>query len=165
MFDESALRGMVGNSRKMVMPEVRRKNIEKAAFLEPWNRINKKAVYFTDFDTENLVRHVVARLDRDLTVERQRIVVRGAELATGLGVEDVRGGSAFREERSHYEYQNEAVKSNVRFDLIGQLATLTRLTRATAGRILTGISPKTFALFGQNPEMFLRRAAEFIRRE
>lgn len=165
VFDESALRGMVGNSRKMVMPEVRRKNIEKTAFLELWNRINKKAVYFTDFDTENLVRHAVARLDRDLTVERQRIVVRGAELATGLGVEDVRSGSAFREERSHYEYQSDAVESNVRFDLIGQLAALTRLTRATAGRILTGISPKTFALFGQNPEMFLRKAAEFIRRE
>ena len=165
VFDESTLRAMVGNGRKMVMPEVRRKNLEKAAFLELWNRINQKAVYFTDFNTDSLVRNAVARMDRDLSVEKQKIVVTGAELATGLGVEDIRSHSAFREERSHYEYQDAAADSTVRFDMIGQLAALSRLTRVTTGRILTGISPKTFALFGQNPEMFLRKAADLIRRE
>ena len=98
-------------------------------------------------------------------MDRQRIVVTGAELATGLGVEDVRSRSAFREERSRYEYQEEAVESAVRFDLVGQLASLTHLTRVTTGAILTGMSPKTFAMFGQNPEMFLRKAAGLIRRE
>lgn len=165
VFDESALRNLVGNSRKMVMPEVRRKNLEKQAFQELWKRINQKAVYFTDFNTDNLVSSAVARLDNDLKVDQQKIIVTGAELATGLGVEDVRSRSAFREERSRYETQEEAVDSKVRFDLVGQLAELTRLTRATAGRILTGINAKTFALFGQNPEMFLRKAADLIRRE
>jgi type III restriction enzyme len=165
VFDESALRTIVGNSRKTVLPQVRRKNLEKKAFLELWNRINKKAVYFTDFDTERLVRHAIARLDSSLTVDRQRIVVSGAELATGLGVEEIRGRTGFRDEKTKFEYQDEAVDTQVRFDLIGQLASLSRLTRATAGKILMGISPKTFALFGQNPEMFLRRAADLIRRE
>ena len=165
VFDEAALRTMVGNSRKMVLPEVRRKNLEKQAFLELWNRINKKAVYFTDFDTDRLVKSAIARLDSSLTVDRQRIVVTGAELATGLGVEDVRSRAGFRDEKSKFEYQEEAVDSEVRFDLIGQLASLSRLTRTTAGKILTGISPKTFAHFGQNPEMFLRKAADLIRRE
>ena len=165
VFDEAALRTMVGNSRKMVLPEVRRKNLEKQAFLELWNRINKKAVYFTDFDTDRLVKSAIARLDSSLTVDRQRIVVTGAELATGLGVEDVRSRAGFRDEKSKFEYQEEAVDSEVRFDMIGQLASLSRLTRTTAGKILTGINPKTFALFGQNPEMFLRKAADLIRRE
>ena len=89
----------------------------------------------------------------------------GAELATGLGVEEIRGRTGFRDEKTKFEYQDEAVDTQVRFDLIGQLASLSRLTRATAGKILMGISPKTFALFGQNPEMFLRRAADLIRRE
>ena len=165
VFDEAALRNLVGNSRRMVMPEVRRKNLEKEAFLELWNRINRKAVYFTDFNTGKLIKSAIARLDSDLSVDRQRIVVTGAELATGMGVEDVRSRSAFREERSRFEYQEEAVDSTVRFDLIGQLASLTRLTRATTGKILTGVSPKTFIMFGQNPEMFLRKAADLIRRE
>ncbi|MGI8706206.1 MAG: DEAD/DEAH box helicase family protein [Sphingomicrobium sp.] len=165
VFDESALRRMTGNGRKMVMPEVRRKNLEKEAFLELWNRINQKAVYFTDFNTERLVKRAIARLDSDLTVDRQRIIVTGAELATGLQVEDVRSRSAFRAEQSRSEYQEVAVDSSVRFDLIGQLASLTRLTRVTTGEILTGIKASTFAMFGQNPEMFLRKAAELIRRE
>lgn len=165
VFDEAALRTMVGNARKMVLPEVRRRNLEKQAFLELWNRINRKAVYFTDFDTDRLVKSAVARLDSSLSVDQMRIVVTGAELATGLGVEDVRSRTGFRDEKSKFEYQEESVDSAVRFDLIGQLASLSRLTRATAGKILTGISPKTFALFGQNPEMFLRKAADLIRRE
>ena len=156
---------MTGNGRKTVMPEVRRKNLEKEAFLELWNRINQKAVYFTDFDTEKLIASAIARLDSDLTVDRQRIIVTGAELGTGIGVEDVRSRSAFREERSRSEYHEDAVESEVRFDLIGQLASLTRLTRQTTGRILTGINASTFAMFGQNPEMFLRKAAELIRRQ
>lgn len=165
VFDESALRKMTGNGRKMVMPEVRRKNLEKEAFLELWNRINRKAVYFTDFNTERLIKSAIARVDSDLTVDRQRIIVTGAEMATGLRVEDVRSRSAFRDARSRSEYQEEAVDSSVRFDLIGQLGALTRLTRVTTGKILTGIKPSTFAMFGQNPEMFLRKAAELIRRE
>ncbi|MEE2565840.1 restriction endonuclease [Hyphobacterium marinum] len=165
VFDETALRRMTGNARKMVMPEVRRKNLEKEAFLELWNQINKQAVYFTDFDTESLITRAVARLDKDLSVDRQRIIVTGAELGTGIGVENIRSRSAFREERTRSETYEDAVDSTVRFDLIGQLASLARLTRQTTGRILTGINANTFAMFGQNPEMFLRKVAELIRRE
>jgi type III restriction enzyme len=165
VFDETALRRMTGNARKMVMPEVRRKNLEKEAFLELWDRINQKAVYFTDFDTEKLISSAIARLDSDLSVDRQRIIVTGAELGTGIGVEDVRSRTAFREERSRSEYHEGSVESDVRFDLIGQLASLTRLTRRTTGSILTGIKASTFAMFGQNPEMFLRKAADLIRRQ
>ncbi len=165
VFDQTALGRMTGNARKMVMPEVRRRNLEKQAFLELWNRINQKAVYFTDFDTEKLIASAIARLDSDLSVDRQRIVVTGAELGADIGIEDVRGHTAFREQRSRSEEVEDAVESHVRFDLIGRLASLTRLTRRTTGRILTGINADTFAMFGQNPEMFLRKAADLIQRQ
>lgn len=165
VFDDTALKKMIGNDRKTVLPQLRRKNLEKAAFQELWARINQKAVYFTDFDTDRLVAAAVRRLDADLKVDQQVIVVSGANLQTGLGIEEFRSGSAFREERTRYEHSDSPVGSSVRYDLVGQLAAGTRLTRATAGRILQGISPKTFALFGRNPEMFLRGAAELIRRE
>jgi type III restriction enzyme len=165
VFDESALGRLVGNSRKTVQLRVVRENLEKQAFQELWARINQKAVYFSDFDTDALVKAAVLRLDRDLSVQRQVIVVSGANLQTGIDVEQVRSGSAFREERTRYEHREQPVESKVRYDLVGQLAELTRLTRATAGRILQEISPKTFALFGRNPEQFLRKAADLIRRE
>jgi type III restriction enzyme len=165
VFDESALRRLVGNGRKTVQLQVVRENLEKKAFQELWSRINQKAVYFSDFDSDALVKAAVQRLDRDLSVQQQMIVVSGAKLQTGIDVEQVRRGSAFAEERSRYEVNERPVESKIRYDMVGQLASLTRLTRATAGMILQGISPKKFALFGQNPEQFLRKAADLIRRE
>lgn len=165
VFDESALKRLVGDARKTVQLRVVRENLEKKAFQELWGRINQKAVYFSDFNTEALVKAAVMRLDRDLTVQQQVIVVSSANLQTGIDVEQVRSGNAFREERARYEHRPQAVESKVRYDIVGQLADLTRLTRATAGRILQEISPKTFAMFGQNPEQFLRKAADLIRRE
>jgi len=165
VFDDSALAKLVGNSRKLVTPQVRQRNLDKEAFQILWSRINQKAVYFTDFDSSRLIASAIRRLDTDLRVDRQVIVVSGADLQTGMTAEDFRKRSAFRDEHSRLERPERPVDSKVRYDLVGQLAARTRLTRATAGNILQGISPKTFALFGQNPEMFLRRAAELIRRE
>jgi type III restriction enzyme len=165
VFDESALHRLIGNGRKMVQLRVVRENLEKKAFQELWSRINQKAVYFSDFDSDALVRAAVQRLDRDLSVQQQVIVVSGANLQTGIDVEQVRRGNAFAEERVRYEVNEQPVESKIRYDTVGQLASLTRLTRATAGKILQQISPKTFALFGRNPEQFLRKAADLIRRE
>jgi type III restriction enzyme len=165
VFDESALRRLIGNGRKTVQLRVVRENLEKKAFQELWSRINQKAVYFSDFDSNVLVKAAVQRLDRDLSVLPQVIVVSGANLQTGIDVEQVRRGTVFAEERERYEVSEQPVESKIRYDLVGQLALLTRLTRATAGKILRQISPKTFALFGRNPEQFLRKAADLIRRE
>jgi type III restriction enzyme len=165
VFDETALRRLIGNGRKTIQLRVVRENLEKKAFQELWSRINQKAVYFSDFDTDALIRAAVRRLDRDLSVQQQVIVVSGANLQTGIDVEQVRRGSAFAEERARYEVNEQPVESKIRYDMVGQLASLTRLTRATAGTIMQQISPKTFALFGRNPEQFLRKAADLIRRE
>lgn len=165
VLDPSALAGITGNGRKMVMPQVRRANLEKAAFQELWSRINQRAVYFTDFDTDRLVAAAVRRLDQDLKVDRQVIIVSGAELKTNIGVEDLRAGAGFEEEKTRFQHEQSAVSTTVRYDLVGELAALTRLTRGTVGRILQGVRQDTFALFAKNPEMFLRGAAELIRRE
>jgi hypothetical protein len=42
----------------------------------------------------------------------------------------------------------------VKYDLIGKIATETKLTRATVGSILHKISPKVFAQYRTNPEDF-----------
>lgn len=165
VLDESALAKLVANGRRTVRPRLRRANLQKPAFQELWSRINQKAVYFTDFDTDRLVEAAARRLDGDLAVEAQAVIVSGAVLQTGLGAEDFRTGSVFREERTRREHRPEPIESKVRYDVVGEIARLTRLTRATAGRILQRISPATFALFGRNPEMFLRGAADLIRRE
>lgn len=165
VLDPSALSGMTGNGRRQVTPRVRKANLEKLAFQELWSRISAKAVYFTDFDTDRLVKAAVRRLDQDLRVDRQLIIVSGAELKNTIDVEDLRAGRGFAEETARFEHEQAAVATTVRYDLVGELAAKTRLTRGTVGRILKDIRQDTFALFAKNPEMFIRGAAELIRRE
>jgi type III restriction enzyme len=165
VLDETALKRMVGDDRRTVKLQLRRANLDKRAFQELWSRINQKAVYFTDFDTERLVPAAVRRLDADLRVDRQVVVVSGAQLRTDLDVETLRRGDGFSEERATYRHEQTAPSGRVRYDLVGDIAGRTRLTRATVGRILKGVRADTFAMFALNPEMFLRGAAELIRRE
>lgn len=165
VLDQSMLSRMTGNGRRMVTPQLRRANLEKAAFQELWSRINQRAVYFTDFDTERLIRAAIRRLDHDLRVDRQIIVVSGAQLKTDVDVEELRSGTGFKEESARFEHEEAPTGTHVRYDLVGELAGLTRLTRGTVGHILKGIRQNTFALFEKNPEMFIRGAAELIRRE
>lgn len=55
-----------------------------------------------------------------------------------------------------------SVQSSVRYDLIGKLASETKLTRTTIGSILGAIAPSVFTLYRVNPEDFLRVAARLI---
>ena len=52
--------------------------------------------------------------------------------------------------------------STVKYDLLGEIAEKTQLTRRTCAAILTGINPGTFAKFKQNPEQFITEAARLI---
>jgi type III restriction enzyme len=50
----------------------------------------------------------------------------------------------------------------VKYDLLGEIAGKTRLTGRTCAAILTGMNPRTFAKFKQNPEQFITDAARLI---
>jgi type III restriction enzyme len=56
----------------------------------------------------------------------------------------------------------EIAAKNVTFDLIGEIATPTRLTRKTVATILQRIEPVVFKLFAANPEEFIREAIKLI---
>ena len=55
-----------------------------------------------------------------------------------------------------------AAPAQVRYDLIGELATRTQLTRRTVASILGRVSPATFARYRQNPGQFIAEAARLI---
>ena len=161
VFDASQAAKIVGNGRKTVTPRLRRENFHKKAFQELWGRINRKAVYFTAFDTAALIEAATRRLDRDLSVPKQQVVVTGGTQKQTLNADAVRSGQSFKVDRAATE-RIASVKSTIRYDLVGRLAGETRLTRQTIGSILKGINTQTFAMFGQNPETFIKKAADLI---
>ncbi|MDP1534812.1 MAG: lipid-A-disaccharide synthase N-terminal domain-containing protein, partial [Rubrivivax sp.] len=60
------------------------------------------------------------------------------------------------------EHSAVSAGSTVKFDLLGEIAEKTQLTRRTCAAILTGVNPGTFAKFKQNPEQFITEAARLV---
>jgi type III restriction enzyme len=52
--------------------------------------------------------------------------------------------------------------SRVAYDLIGEIAANTHLTRRTVASILRQVSPATFAQYRRNPGQFIAEAARLI---
>ena len=91
----------------------------------------------------------------------QYVVQRG-EQAAETTYEALKAGETFQLEQTQTAQLKSSVHSGVKYDLIGKLAEETKLTRATIGAILQGISPKVFTLYRGNPEDFLRVACRLI---
>ena len=137
-------------------------NFQKKAFRELWSRIHQKAIYSVQFETTELIGKCVQTLDAELKVAPLQYVVQRGEQATETTYEALKAGEAFQLEQTQTAQLKSSVHSEVKYDLIGKLAEETKLTRATIGEILQGISPKVFALYRVNPEDFLRVACRLI---
>jgi type III restriction enzyme len=137
-------------------------NYHKQAFRELWGRIHQKAVYSVDFDTEELVERSVQALDAELKVAPLQYVVQRGEQTATTSYEALKDGDAFNLEETQTSRLKISVQSSVRYDLIGKLASETKLTRTTICSILGAIAPSVFAFYRVNPEDFLRVAARLI---
>jgi type III restriction enzyme len=137
-------------------------NFQKKAFRELWSRIHQKAIYSVQFETTELIFKCIQTLDADLKVAPLQYVVQRGEQATETTYEALKAGEAFELEQTQTAQLKSSVHSEVKYDLIGKLAEETKLTRATIGAILRGISPRVFAYYRINPEDFLRVACRLI---
>jgi restriction endonuclease len=104
--------------------------------------VPSKPVALVDFDSAELVERCVATLDTHLAVPVGRYTV---QTATGERTYDDRPDS--------------------RIDLLGEIAARTGLTRRTVCAVLTRLRPATFALYRNDPPLFVREVAAMISRE
>jgi type III restriction enzyme len=106
------------------------------------------------FDSGDLIGRCVAALDERLRVDALRYVVRHGEqrpVAANIGFTTT-GTTAHAGSAS----------SQVRYDLLGELAARTQLTRRTIATIVGGVSPATFAQYRRNPWQFITSAGRLI---
>lgn len=137
-------------------------NFKKREFQELWGRINHKAVYQVEFDSAELVANCIRVLDTSLNVTVMQYLVESGKQVVGLEVEQLEVGTGFKVSETKVEHSAVSAGSTVRYDLLGEIAEKTQLTRRTCAAILTGINPGTFAKFKQNPEQFITEAARLI---
>lgn len=137
-------------------------NFSKKEFQELWGRINHKAVYQVEFDSEELIKKCILALDTSLNVTVMQYLVEAGKQVVGLKVEQLEEGTGFKVSETKVEHSAVSAGSTVKYDLLGEIAEKTQLTRRTCAAILTGINPATFAKFKQNPEQFITEAARLI---
>lgn len=138
-------------------------NFDKKEFQALWNKINKKAVYQVDFKSEELIDNCVSAIDKELYVTPLQYTVEEGIQKTQQTDEMLKKGEGFDKVRTADPIQYTAsVRSSVKYDLIGKVASNTNLTRMTICLVLQKIDSEKFELFKVNPEQFISNCSRLI---
>lgn len=150
------------NDRALKHLPLNEENFAKKDFQELWQRINHKAVYQVKFDSVELIEKSIACLDAKLKVPMMQYVVQMGQQRADLKAEQLTSGSGFEMSSSQTHVENVSIGSEVKYDLLGEIAEQTQLTRRTVACILRGIHSETFANFRRNPEQFIAETSRLI---
>jgi type III restriction enzyme len=129
-----------------------------------WSRINRKAVYQVEFDTDELIRKCIDALNRELKVTKLQYTVQTGIQIDQVTDEQLRDGTGFSVTRNETVKASSA-RSSVKYDLLGKIAEATDLRRRTIAAILSGIDPAVFAQYRANPEQFISETGRLIKEQ
>lgn len=131
-------------------------NFSKKEFQALWNEINHKYVYTVHYDSAELIRKAIISIDAHLTV---------TELKYVMTVGDQEAVDTFGDTQTSTKALGTVSTSTVKYDLVGEVAKRTTLTRKTVATILKGIRPTKLAMFRNNPEEFIKNVSKLIKDE
>lgn len=163
IFDSKVLDDMIENgSKPQTPPNTLNDNFSKKEFQELWKRINHKYAYKVRFDSNELIGKAVDAINRELEVTQLTYVITKGIQKDELKKEDVVSGEMLQKQSSQTDRLTTDVVSQVKYDLIGKIASGTTLTRRTVATILTKIRPIKFDMFKANPEEFITKVTRLI---
>ena len=163
VFDSSVLDDMVSNGLEAkVLSNPLNENFGKREFQELWNKINFKQAYTVHFDDDELRRKAVDNIDRNLMVSRVTYRIVTGEQAEEGSAEQLDSKSHFEMRHTETHSLSEVSPIHVKYDLVGEVAKRATITRRSAARILSEMSPVKFALFKENPEEFIAKVGDAI---
>ena len=131
-------------------------NFSKDEFQALWKEINHQYVYTVHYDSEELIKKAVEAIDRELTV---------TELKYVMTVGDQASVDTFGDTKTSTKALGTVSTSTVAYDLVGEIAKRTTLTRKTVATILRKIRPIKLAMFRNNPEEFIKNVSRIIKNE
>jgi len=138
--------------------EVNVKNLHKQEFLELWERINRKSVYTVNFSDDELVEKCIESINQSLYISQ--VVYKTASYeAKEMTTE---GHSFIADADGASEEVVDGSQIMVEYDLLGEVAEHTDLTRKTLAHILSGIDAEKFSYFKRNPEEFIQKVSKLI---
>lgn len=139
--------------------EVNQENIARKEFLNLWKQINRKTSYQVEFDDAELVKHSVDYINEKLVVSKPSFHITQAS-ATEMSKEEGLHLTVAENDRQQ-EYLNGS-QIMTKYDLLGEIAEQTGLTRKLVAEILSKIYVYQFDKFKQNPEEFILKVSKLI---
>ena len=164
LFTETKIE--IGNANKNNISNLKlNDNFYKKEFQDLWNRINVKSIYEVDFDSKELIEKSIKALNEKLVISKMRIRITEGEQRNTMSVSQLNSDDSMVAVKVRNEVYNDFVPVSTKYDLIGNIATDTGLTRHTIIEILKNIREDVFEQFKYNPEEFIRKASNLINDE
>lgn len=163
VYDDSILKDMFADGHETKVKEnPLNENFAKKEFQALWNEINHKYAYTVDFDSNELIKKAIAHINEKLFVsELQYTTTIGSQKAE-MNAYDVQRGESFAGEKTRTQRLRHAQTSQIKYDLIGKIASGAVLTRKTASAILQGLRADKLDMFKNNPEEFISKVVRLI---
>jgi len=161
VFSENALPA-IENDRAAKTNTLNEDNFYKKEFQELWGRINTKAVYQVEFDSNELIDKAVTSINQNLRVTKVQYIVEKGSQTDAIKVDQIKAGDSFKSEKTTIETANISAHSQVPYDLIGKIVEGVQLTRHTVASMLKNIDTNRFDLFKENPEEFILNTIKLI---
>lgn len=140
-------------------------NFQKKEFQDLWRKINHRAAYTVDFDSKELIKNATASLNEKLRITKLQFQLKTGDQQDKLDQEDLETGQGFVLKERSVRFNDKSIRSTVQYDLVGELAANTQLTRRTVGAILQGLELPVFNQFRDNPEDFITKASQLIKEQ
>lgn len=168
IFDPKATDGMTEDANKRLTNHINSKNLERKEFQDLWKKINRKAIYQIQIDSNKLISDSISCVERTAKERNNKFVetltykLAESSMKDEVSFDELKSKDAFGKMTSKTENSTLSIHSQVQYDLIGNIAEDTNLTRRTIAQILKGINASVFAQFKLNPEAFIREMSRII---
>ncbi len=138
------------------------KNFQKQEFQRLWKRINHKAVYSVDFDSNELIEKCVKALETLHITQMRYSTVSGIQNEQ-ISDKEIQSNDSFHTTPDHSSTISVSdLPISVKYDIVGKIAENALVTRRTSAAILSKIEPESFNKFQTNPEQFISKVSQTV---
>jgi len=156
VYDPKA-KPIVTDARNKATLNLDQEKFASKEFKSLWEKINTKTYYTVSFNEDKLIESCVNSLNKNLRVSQTLVTITEGYLDSTK-----QNNPEMKKHLGKQVVLEEIAAKNVTFDLIGEIAEPTKLTRKAVATILQKIEPIVFKMFKMNPEEFIREAIKLI---
>ena len=165
VFNDKILDDMIEDGNDTKLTNDLNENFAKKEFQTLWGYINHKYAYTVDFDSEELIKKSIDTINNELYVSMLQYTTSVSEQKDDMTADAIKSGDSFKGVKSNTTVLKHFETSQVPYDIVGEIAGDTILTRKTVAAILKSIRKDKFAMFKHNPEEFITKVTRIIKEQ